>query len=416
MRSFTELPSNEQEALLGLTLITGIGPGLAFKLLRAFERPTAIFQASLEALIRIDGIGPSLARHIRAGFDIQRVVHYQRALEHNSIHTLVVGSEKYPKSLLRLSDPPTLLFVSGTIPASWDNNNMLALVGTRHPDRHGVQLTTQTTRTLVEQNWTIVSGGALGIDTAAHRAALAHQGQTIAVVATGVDRAYPAQNRTLFESIRQQGGAILSEFLPGTMPEKGFFPRRNRLISALCCGVVVVQCKAKSGALNTAAHAKRIGVPVFTFPGRPQEELAAGPHRLIREGAHLIESGQELLAYIQQETQASQAQQLSLWSDSTHDLSSTSTNASNDPKDFILKDEEQESRQKEVPPVLTAEKGTLDPVAQNILSTLQTNHPMHIDELAKQVEQPVANVAAHLLQMELEGWVLAHPGMYFTRI
>lgn len=411
--SFAELPLDEQRALIAITQLQGIGPGIGRRLLEHFGSAVAVFDAEQASLESIEGIGPALAKRLQEGVPLASVDLVLRKLEQSSIEVRTIQQADYPEGLKRLSTAPLLLFSVGTLDETLCPDRMVAIVGTRHPDHRGVHLTRELSASLIEQGFTIVSGGALGIDTAAHFAALAHQGPTIAVLATGVDRAYPSQNRDLFRSIREQGGALVSEFLPGTMPERGYFPRRNRLISALCAGVVVVQCGAQSGALNTASHAMRLNIPVMALPGHPKEALAAGPHKLLRKGAFLVESGEDI-AHVLHHTTANQAlgagalSQLSLWSDPPQQQAPPAQKNGGS----IIEDDDRVSS---TAPGLTGKELALNPSSRSILAQLDLQERQHVDAIASECGIPVSEVLACLLELELEGWVQAHPGMYFTR-
>jgi DNA processing protein len=401
--SFASLPFQQRQALIGLTLLKGVGAGLGTRLLSAFQDATSIFTASEDELCRVEGIGPQLARRILQGFDERRVDEILQTVEQQHIHVLVYGTPTYPQGLCRLSTPPPLLYIWSPDNPQWQPQRAVALVGTRQPDRRGVRLTEELTEALVHSGFGIISGGALGIDTAAHTAALRTNGQTIAIVATGVDRVYPPQNRELYRHIRQSGGAIVSEHPPGTMPEKGFFPQRNRLIAAMSEAVVVVQCRAQSGALNTATHARKLDIPVMTLPGRPREELAAGPHKLLREGALLVETGQEVASLLQKEKETIQ---LDLWSTVQKETNETEIT--------------EHVATSTMPPQhtqgLTQPKRVLDPTSQSVYEQLRSDRPLHIDEIAAHADMSIHQVSSCLFQLELEGWVQAHPGMRYTRV
>lgn len=206
---------------------------------------------------------------------------------------LTLADPDYPPLLDACADAPPLLFVHGAIPLL--HTPQLALVGSRNPSRAGEETAFEFARVLAAAGLTITSGLALGIDGAAHRGALAGAGQTIAVLGTGPDRVYPARHRDLAHAIVAGGGALVSEFAPGTPPLPGNFPRRNRIISGLALGTLVVEAALKSGSLITARSAAEQGREVFAIPGSIHNPLARGCHRLIRDGAKLVETAQDIL-------------------------------------------------------------------------------------------------------------------------
>jgi DNA processing protein len=204
---------------------------------------------------------------------------------------VIVGDDAYPHGLVDLADPPMALFVRGLdLPEA----PAVAIVGSRTPSPAGEEMAGWLARDLVAAGCTVVSGGALGIDAASHRAALAAAGSTIAVLGCGIDVVYPKTNRDLFERLGVEG-TVLSEYPPGTPPEPFRFPARNRLVAALSTAVVVVEGAAGSGSLITAEHAMELGRPVFAVPGPVSSDLSAAPHQLIRDGAGLIRGPDDLL-------------------------------------------------------------------------------------------------------------------------
>ncbi|HEY0634159.1 MAG TPA: DNA-processing protein DprA [Gammaproteobacteria bacterium] len=200
----------------------------------------------------------------------------------------------YPALLQELHDAPPLLFVQGSVEAL--ASPQLAIVGSRNPTTVGSETARDFARHLAGMGLTITSGLALGIDAASHRGALDAKGQTIAVMGTGVDRVYPAAHRDLAHAIVAGGGALVSEYPPGTPPLPGNFPRRNRIISGLSLGTLVVEAARQSGSLITARLAGEQGREVFAIPGSIHNPLARGCHQLIRDGARLVETAQDVLA------------------------------------------------------------------------------------------------------------------------
>ncbi len=275
-----------------LALVPGIGPKSYRMLLQRFGSAERVFRASYRELLAIPGIGNTLARRIQ---DAAHRASEQRVLElcqsHN-IKWVFLGDPHYPRLLSELQDAPVLLFYRGQFQVQ--HHRAVAIVGTRYPTAYGLRQADRLARQLVEAGYTIVSGLARGIDGAAHRAALAAGGNTIAVLGGGLLELYPAEHRMLADQIAAHG-VLLSELPPDHPPRSGNFPQRNRIISGLSLGVVVIEAGIHSGALITAHHAADQGREVFAVPGSVENPTARGCHQLIREGAKLVESVHDIL-------------------------------------------------------------------------------------------------------------------------
>jgi len=215
---------------------------------------------------------------------------------------LTLADPTYPPLLRELDDAPPLLFLRGD--SRQLDNPQLAVVGSRNPSAIGKEIAHDFSRTLATAGLVITSGLALGVDAAAHRGALDGGGQTIAVFGTGLDRVYPAAHRDLAHAIVEQGGLLVSEYPPGTAPLPGNFPRRNRIISGLSLGTLVVEAALRSGSLITARLAVEQGREVFAIPGSIHNPLARGCHQLIRQGAKLVETAQDVLEELAPQLQA----------------------------------------------------------------------------------------------------------------
>lgn len=274
---------------LRLTLVPGIGGETQRKLLAAFGLPEAVFAADLTTVRSVIGNKADLL----FDFDAQAAV--DRSIEWASQpgqHILTLADADYPAALLEIADPPSVIYVRGD--KTLLSQRCLAMVGSRNATPQGMQTAEQFAQALAAQGLCIVSGLALGIDTAAHRGALAAGGTTIAVIGTGADRVYPARNRDLAIAITEHG-AIVSEFPLGTPAIGSNFPRRNRIIAGLSCGVLVVEAATESGSLITARLAGEQGRDVFAIPGSIHSPVARGCHRLIKQGAKLVESAADVL-------------------------------------------------------------------------------------------------------------------------
>jgi DNA processing protein len=286
----------ERAAWLRLILTPGLGPRTARELLSAFGLPDAIFGAGLAALLRV--VPEPMARLLKQppAPEIQSAVdateHWLTASTEHSLLTLADAA--YPQALLTTPDPPPVLFAVGRVDLL--NRQAIAIVGSRNATQQGVSNAEGFATALARAGVTVVSGLALGIDAAAHRGALAEDtdASTVAVVGTGVDIVYPASNRELMKEIRSRG-VVVSEFALRTPAIAHNFPRRNRIIAGLARGVLVVEAALRSGSLITARLAAEAGREVFAIPGSIHSPLARGCHRLIRDGAKLVESAQDVL-------------------------------------------------------------------------------------------------------------------------
>jgi DNA processing protein len=292
-------------AWLRLERTAGIGPRTAIKLLEAFGGIDAIAGAGPAALSA--HVGPAQVRALGtpASADTLRLIEATlRWLETPGHGVLALGEPGYPELLANIPDPPLLLYIKGR--AQLLLQPMLAMVGSRNASAQGKANALAFARTLSQAGLTIVSGLALGIDAAAHEGALGASGSTVAVIGTGPDLVYPARNRALFERIGVDG-CILSEYPVGTPPLPSNFPTRNRIISGLAAGVLVVEAAAQSGSLITARQAAEQGRDVFAIPGSIHASLAKGCHTLIREGAKLVDTADDVLDALAMSPLASRA-------------------------------------------------------------------------------------------------------------
>ena len=274
-------------------MLPGIGTAGQRSLLRIFGTPLAVFQANTDALASVVGAEHALTI---TRFDNRQAVDLSLEWAQGPQHRLLtLGATDYPRVLLELADPPNLLYAKGNLKAL--ENPCLAIVGSRNATAGGLQNAERFSLALAESGYTIVSGLALGIDTAAHQGALTsgRQGATIAIIGTGIDRVYPARNQPLARRIVEEGSLILSEFPLGIGVQAHHFPRRNRLISGLSRGVLVVEAATESGSLITARLAGEQGRDVFAIPGSIHSPQSRGCHRLIRDGAKLVESANDII-------------------------------------------------------------------------------------------------------------------------
>lgn len=274
---------------LRLTLVAGIGSRTQRKLLAAFGLPEAIFAASRDALYAVIG---DKAAALLGNADAAAIELACAWADAPDQHIVTLADADYPRLLLETADPPTLLYVRGRVELL--NRPALAIVGSRNPTAQGERDAQNFAAAFAQAGLAIVSGLALGIDAAAHRGALSVGGDTVAFLGTGIDRIYPARNLELAREIGARG-AIVSEFPIGTPVAAANFPRRNRLISGVSRGVLVVEAALKSGSLITARLAAEQGRDVFAIPGSIHAPQARGCHQLIRDGAKLVECAQDVL-------------------------------------------------------------------------------------------------------------------------
>jgi len=291
---------DELAAWLRLSLTDGIGPATARRLLAAFGLPQQVFSQGRSALAAV--LGPA---HCEALLQMPRGwpaildatwAWLQDAPAGHQRRVLTLADPEYPQALLHTEDPPLLLYTSGVPAAAWPRG--IAVVGSRNPTAQGAQNARQFARTFAQAGWCVVSGLALGVDGAAHEGALegaaAGQLATIAVVGTGLDRVYPSRHHELAHRIASRG-LLVSEYPLGTPPLAENFPRRNRILSALAEGTLVVEAAVASGSLITARLAAEQGKDVFAIPGSIHSPQSRGCHALIRQGAKLVETAQDVL-------------------------------------------------------------------------------------------------------------------------
>lgn len=353
---------------LALKRVTGVGNVLYRRLLDKFKTPDAVLGAGEEALLTVEGVALDLARGI-CSFDAFDLVDLEiETLTRLGVTLLSLQDPDYPPLLAAIYDPPPFLYVKGDprIP----NPYPIAVVGSRRASHYGRTVAARLSRELAEQGMTIVSGFARGIDALAHCAALAAGARTIAVLGTGIDRIYPSEHRRLFDEIAEQG-LIVSEFPLGAAPEAHHFPQRNRVISGLSVGCLVVEATLESGSLITARSALEQGREVFAVPGSILSETTAGTHQLIRSGAKLVERVEDIL-------------------------------------EEILPQMRRLPRESAFAPVLEGE--------EKKLYDLLGFEPKHIDQLIQESALSTAAVSGVLLSLELRGIARQLTGKFYVRI
>lgn len=297
MASFDGQPQSDITAWIALHQTLGLGNATFCQLLTKFGSPQAIYNASISQLREV--VDEAVARKINAGIDVNAIAATLDWLQKDNAHIVTLADAYYPKQLLEISNPPVVLYAIGNL--HWLNHPSIAVVGSRNATPQGEKNAEEFSASLCNSGLCVISGMALGIDGAAHRGALKASGQangaTIAVVGTGLDIVYPARHRDLAHKIAERG-LIISEFPLGTPSKAQNFPRRNRLISGLSLGCLVVEANIDSGSLITARLAIEQGREVFAIPGSIHSPVAKGCHRLIKQGAKLVESTQDILEEI----------------------------------------------------------------------------------------------------------------------
>jgi DNA processing protein len=285
---------NSREALVALNMIDGVGPVRARQLMGYFPDPADILRASRGQLEKVQGIGPEIASAIVNWEKTVDLKGELQRIEQFGCKIVIPSDENYPELLKQIYDPPVVLYVKGTLEAK--DKNSVAMVGSRLTTHYGVEVARKLAYQLAYIGVTIVSGGARGIDTAAHQGALNAKGRTIAVMGTGINLIFPAENAELFERISTQG-AIVTQFPFNRKADKQSFPIRNRLVAGMTLGTVVVEANLTSGALITARMANDNGRQVFAVPGRIDSPRSKGCHELIKNGgAKLCESAEDILS------------------------------------------------------------------------------------------------------------------------
>lgn len=353
-----------------LMQVSGVGNDTARKLLSAFGLPENIFQASYSSLT--EHVSPRIATAILSNIDAKKQAQLEQCEEWcqqtgNCIVTL--ADKAYPSVLLEIADPPVLLYVKGRLDLLCAPT--VAVVGSRNATAQGIQNAEYFSQALSQSGVTISSGLAAGIDAAAHQGGLRGQGSTVAVIGTGADIVYPARNKSLAHLIAE-GGCIVSEYALGTPAMAGNFPRRNRIISGLASAVLVVEAAAQSGSLITARMAAEQGRDVFAIPGSIHSPLAKGCHQLIKQGAKLVETAQDIL-------------------DEMH------INSTPQMRQEVMIDEH------------------TDEACDSLLNKIGYD-PVHLDVLVERTSLDMAELSAQLFNLELQGLLAYLPGGMVQRI
>jgi DNA processing protein len=284
---------DSREAFIALNMIEGVGPVRARSLLEFFGDATKILSASKSELLRVRNIGDDTAEKISTWEKSIDLAGELKRIADFGCHVLIQPDENYPALLREIYDPPLVLYVKGEITAK--DKNAVAMVGSRLTTHYGIETARKLSYQLAYTSVTVVSGGARGIDTAAHQGALSGKGRTIAVLGTGINLIAPPENAELFERIAANG-AVVSQFPFNRPADKQSFPIRNRIVAGMTLGTVVVEANMTSGALITANFATEYGRQVFAVPGRIDSPRSKGCHDLIKKGAKLCEGIEDILS------------------------------------------------------------------------------------------------------------------------
>jgi DNA processing protein len=354
---------------IGLSSIPGVGRITFKKLVNHFGSPEQALAASRNEIQDIGGLSDKAIAGI-ASFPWRE--HAERELtnaKNAGISVVIADDPAYPAALRNTPDPPLFLYVKGSLLP--EDGNAVAIVGTRKPTHYGITITRRIASELASAGFTIVSGMARGIDTLAHQGALGVKGRTIAVLGCGIDVAYPPENKGLMEQI-SRNGAVVTENPFGTKPEAGYFPARNRIISGLSRGTAIIEAATDSGSLITANYALEQGRKLFAVPGNIGSLTSKGTNSLIKQGATLVESAEDILK----------------------DLGTAGP-------------AKQPARESRPLPVLTPQEETV--------FRCITNEPKHIDGIMNECSIAAGKLSAVLIGLELKGLVKQLPGKYYVR-
>lgn len=376
----TETAMDRKTAYIILNMLPGIGPVRVSRLLRHFVTPEAIFTAPEKEILQETGLsGKTVDTLLRWREFCNPEAEWQLA-QAAGVHLLTREDNAYPPLLQRIPDPPICLYWRGDLRILQESQGSIAIVGSRHTTAYGLKMAEQFAAAAAMAGWPVVSGLARGIDTAAHRATLQNGGRTIAVLGSGFCHLYPRENLPLAREICESGGAVLSEFPMAFQADRRSFPMRNRIISGISCGTVVVEAGLQSGSLITAAAAVEQNRTVFAVPGRADSPFSRGCHALLRDGARLAESFSDVI------------DEFTL----LPDLEQKQLRRTREPPAV------------EAPVFVSAGEWTL----WDALSDEETD----LDDLVTRLDLPASVVLGHLLMLELKSLVQQLPGKKVRRL
>ena len=434
------LSEAEISAWLKLTLANGVGSSVQRSLLKEFGSPQAIFDAG-ELLIE-KYIGQSKAQKLFAAQTdeiIEQTLTWLQLSEQH--HIITLADENYPKILLNISDPPTIIYARGNIELL--NHQGLAVVGSRNATPQGLLNAENFCQVIANFGLPIISGLALGIDSAAHKGALkADNGATLAVIGTGINRMYPASNKNLALQILEQNGLIITEFPLNTSPSPENFPRRNRLISGLSLGILVVEATIDSGSLITAKLAAEQGREVFAIPGSIHSPLSKGCHKLIRQGAKLVETANDILEELRFKPYVPNIKKvepkLVIKKENIENIENNIEKTEKIENDKITKAKATNKNTKTATKNKTKSKTINKKTTKNTINKIESNNennnennnddninkvlnfmgysPCTLDELVERTNISAAEILTHLLTLEMQGKISTIPGGSYQRL
>ena len=397
--------SNETISLIHLNMIQGVGLKTIQILRDVFGSAEHALQATSDELSKIDRLTPAMRDLLRrkpVQYPIEREL---ELIEEYGCQVLTLYDTAYPTLLKEIDTPPIVIYIRGELTS--EDSLSLALVGSRDAKDYGRKASYRLSYQLAQRGLTIVSGLAKGIDTAAHRGALESGGRTLAVMGSGLSFVYPAANTDLAEKITASG-ALISEFPMETTPKPNNFPRRNRIISGLTLGTVVVEASNRSGALITARLAGEQGREVFAVPGEIFSELSTGTHRLINNGAKLVNTVDDLLNELPRHA-VNQIQSAA----SASPMSNVETQPSPEAPVVEKRTAAQPSIEVEQPSQVTPPPD-LTPDEKTVFDAIE-DPSSHIDTIVRATQLPIGQVSSVLLMLELKGIVQQLPGKQFTK-
>jgi DNA processing protein len=367
---------------LALALTPGLGPTRARKLVEHFGSPERVFHASLTEL-EATGMQAVSAQSLATGKSLELAQQECAKAAEFGAKIIALDDPAYPPRLKEIYDPPVVLFVRGNVEVL--SKPGLALVGTRHPTPYGLGMAERLSKDLAARGLVIISGMARGVDTASHRGAIAANGKTIAVFGTGIDVIYPKENSRLAEQILALGGALISEFPMGAFPAPQNFPIRNRIISGMSAGVLVVEAAEYSGTRITARCALEQNRDVYAVPGNVTNKNSWGPNTLIKQGAKLVATWEDV------------------WEELPTDVQ------------VVLNSVRDESSQPETASLFPDD--ATSPHEKKILRLLKADESTHIDQLVETLENEMSSseIFAALFELELNGKVRQLPGKNFVK-
>ena len=396
--------SNETKSLIHLNLIQGVGLKTLQRLLTLFGSAEEVLRATPAELEKRENLSPAI-RELLIRKPVKIPLEKELELiEEYGCHVVTQSDAAYPPLLKEIADAPLMLYVKGELKT--EDALSISFVGSRSARDYGRQVSRQFSYQLAQRGVTVVSGLAQGVDANAHRGALDAGGRTLAVMGNGLSLIYPASNAQLAADIAQ-AGALISEFPMGMQPMGKNFPRRNRIISGLTLGTIVVEASNRSGALITANHALEQGREVFAVPGTIYSELSTGTHKLIREGAMLVHSVEELLEALPQQAR----NMVSIPATATSLIGGVPP----------ARDAAQEPERREARSVPTTEHVSPEPAApppeltddeKTVFEAIEAP-ATHIDVIVRTTQLPIGKVSSVLLMLELKGIVQQLPGKFF---